>query len=185
MLNNTYDQAHGPEALTQNRWCKYAYTHILHFCCLYKGIRQLCSVNWDLDIRGSSAPWHAAVLQERSYAPRPTTGYFLINKDFLLSTEVPTDAFIGAKFTLCTRRKLPLGRSEWRRSSRGTFSCLSRLCTFQNKIRLPQQGSFCTPTSRGLYLNDYLLALECWINFTGFVVSLWEHLQLVADTCLS
>lgn len=160
------------------------YTHTLNFCCLYKGIRQLCSVNWDLDIWGSNAPWRAAVVQERSYTPRPTTGYFLINKDFLLSTEVPTDAFIGAKFTLCTRRELPLGCSEWRCSSHRAISCLSRLCTSQNKIRLPQQGSFCTLTSRSLYLNDYLLALECWINFTGFVFSLQENLQLVADTCL-
>lgn len=33
---------------------------------------------------------------------------FGLNKAFLLSSEVPTDAFIGAKFTLWARRKLPL-----------------------------------------------------------------------------
>lgn len=73
-------------------------------------IWQFCSANWDPEIWGSTTAiiWcSATALQEGSYTPRPTTGCFSINKDFLLSTEVPTDAFIGAKFTLCTRRELP------------------------------------------------------------------------------
>lgn len=65
----------------------------------------------ELKIRGSvrAAIWRSATVQQQgSSTPGPTTGCFWLNKDFLLSSEVPTDAFIGAKFTLCARRKLPL-----------------------------------------------------------------------------
>lgn len=71
----------------------------------------LCSAKSELKIWGSieATTWRCATIQQQtSSTPRPTTGCFWLNKDFLLSSEVPTDAFIGAKFTLCARRKLPL-----------------------------------------------------------------------------
>lgn len=85
---------------------------------------------------------------ERSYTLRPTTGCFLINKIFLLSTEVPTDAFIGAKFTLCTRRELPLCRSE----SSGSFFMSKMLVCFskQKSGSLRRGHSACRP--RGVYI---------------------------------
>lgn len=131
-------------------------------------IRQLCSINWELKVRGSTTAtmWRsAAVQQEGSYTPRPTTGCFSINKDFLLSTEVPTDAFIGAKFTLCTRRELPLCCPEWRCSSHGAFSCLSRSWASQNKVSQPQQGSFCTLTaaSHRVYMWIWTTSWLLWI----------------------
>lgn len=71
----------------------------------------LCSAKSELKIRGSvtATIWRSATVQQQgSSTPGPTTGCFWLNKDFLLSSEVPTDAYIGAKFTLCARRKLPL-----------------------------------------------------------------------------
>lgn len=111
-----------------------------------------------------------------SHTPRPTTGCFSINKDFLLSTKVPTDAFIGAKFTLCTRRELPLCCSEWRCSSLRAFSSLSCSWASQNKLRQPRRGPFCTLSLWGLYLklNDQLVALKCWNNPWGLVTTSWE-----------
>lgn len=65
----------------------------------------------ELKILGSitATGWRSAnVQQPGSSTLGPTTGCFWLNKDFLLSSKVPTDAFIEAKFTLCARRKLPL-----------------------------------------------------------------------------
>lgn len=106
-------------------------------------IRQLCSVNWEHKIWGSSLAtiWPcAAVQQEGSHTLRPTTGCFLINKDFLLSTEVPTDAFIGAKFTLQARREFPLHRPEWRSSGCAAFSSLEPLVCFSKQVSQPSSG---------------------------------------------
>lgn len=113
-------------------------------------IWQLCSVYRDLEMWGSTraTTWRSAAVQpEGSHTPRPTTGCFWVNKDFLLSTEVPTDAFIGAKFTLCARRELPLCCSEWRCSSPAAYSCLSCSWASQNKVSQPQQGPPCALTS--------------------------------------
>lgn len=183
MLNNTYQKAHFDKQARVWRRSKAAstYTHILMPRLFIFRIWQLCSVYWDLEIWGSTTAtiWRsAAVQQEGSYTPRPTTGCFSINKDFLLSTEVPTDAFIGAKFTLCTRRELPLCCSEWRCSSDWAFSCLSCSWASQNNVSLSQQGSFCTLTSEavGLYLklNDELVAMKCRKLLIWSVVSFWD-----------
>lgn len=139
-------------------------------------IWQLCSANWELEIWGSTTAtmWRsAAVQQEGSSTPRPTTGCFSINKDFLLSTEVPTDAFIGAKFTLCARRELPLCCPEWGCSSHRAFSCRSCSWASPNKVSQPQWGSFCTLTSAGQ-------RLCIWIWMTSWL--LW-NVEIMLEVC--
>ncbi len=180
MLNNTQQKAHWQMEQVLSVWRRAVlsvHTHAYFMPVLFiLRIWQLSLVYWELEIQGSTTTtiWPSdAVQKEGSHTRRPTTGCFSINKDFLLSTEVPTDAFIGAKFTLCARRELPLRCAERRCSSHGAFSCLSCSWASQNKVRQPQQGSLCTPTSvsHRLYI---------WIWMTSWL--LW-YIEIIPVVC--
>lgn len=145
-------------------------------------IWQLCLVYWDLEIWGSTTAtiWRsAAVQQEGSYTPRPTTGCFSINKDFLLSAEVPTDAFIGAKFTLCTRRELPLCCSEWRQQRRWSFFMSELLVGFSKQRQPVTAGGHSAlwpqeTVGLDLKLNDRLVVLKCANYSNGLLSAFWD-----------
>lgn len=159
MLNNTYQvvlwqTGTGP---THNLCSQriYAHLHIKSLLFILR-VRLLCSVNRALNMELKNNDC-TVLQQEGSSNPGPTTGCFLLNKDFLLSAEVPTDAFIGAKFTLCTRRELPFCCCRW------AFSCLSCSWAYHNKVGQPQQGSFYMPTSQRIciwILNEWPCALK-------------------------
>lgn len=106
-----------------------------------------------------------------------------------------TDAFIGAKFTLCTRRELPLSRSELRGSNGWSFSCPTRSWAIQNKVSRPQQGccalTYCILTSLSLqvYLSTHVWpgCFQCRNNsfcrlsaFVRFIAGGWQ-----TDGCFS
>lgn len=136
-------------------------THILYAFVVY--LRDMAALfskarSWNIGLHHGYYMTLCFVQREGSYSRGPTTGCFSINKDFLLSSEVQTDAFIGAKFTICTRRELPLGCSEFKCSNGWSFSCLTCSWASEKTVSQPQQAScmqsYCTLTSpsRSLYI---------------------------------